>query len=233
MRSIAILPTYNERDNLLGIVDGVLSADPNIHVLIVDDASPDGTGVIADNLCLRSSRVHVLHRTGRRGRGYAGLDGFKLAVQSGYDVILEMDADHSHPPEAVPRFLEAIRSADVVIGSRFMSGAKVDRGWGRKLVSRAANAYIGAMLRLPVKDASSGYRAFRREALEKIGLERMVSRGPSVLQEMLIACVQAGLRIREIPVDFRKRRHGRSKLDAFKLADSLFRVASFRLKRNT
>lgn len=213
MKRVVILPTYNEGPNLIEVVDRILAVDGQLHVLIVDDDSPDGTGVIADNLARRSQRVTVLHRSGPRGRGLAGAEAFTFALKHGYEAIAEMDADLSHAPEYLPQLFAALEGNDVVIGSRFMRGGRcVGRGPVRRCVSAMANAFTRAWLKLPIRDCTSGYRVFTRAALERIGPQRLVSAGPAIVEEVLFLCAANSLRIREVPVTFVDRKFGRSKL---------------------
>ncbi len=230
-KAVVILPTYNESQNIAALIDAVLAANPEIDVLVVDDDSPDGTGQIADGWAARSPRVFVLHRRGRRrGRGLAGREGFRFALDHGYPVVLEMDADFSHPPELIPTLLKELGHCDVVIASRDVPGSSViGRSIARRWVSRLANAYIRWVLGLSVRDCTSGFRGFRREALVSLGLERMRSVGPSIVEEILYACSKRGCRIREIPVAFRNRRRGKSKLSAFKLIKTFLMIPRIRL----
>lgn len=175
---MVVIPTYNEVENLDRIVPRLRSTVPAADVLIVDDNSPDGTGELADKLAAGDSQIHVLHRAGKEGLGVAYLAGFAWALAEGYDVICEMDADGSHPMSALPIMLEALGEADLVIGSRWIPGGRVEN-WSkfRELISRSGNRYIKIVLGMPVRDATAGYRAFRRSTLEAIGLDDVASQG--------------------------------------------------------
>ncbi|MBI4432108.1 MAG: polyprenol monophosphomannose synthase [Candidatus Omnitrophica bacterium] len=225
MPSIAVIPTYNEKQNIEELISQILETDPNIHILIVDDKSPDGTDQLVREAAKRSARVHLLSREGKRGRGLAGITGFQYAVREGFDPILEMDADFSHDPKEIPHFLEAIRSSDVVIGSRFVAGGgESGRGMHRRLLSRAANKFTRTVLGLAIKDCTSGFRCFRRRVLESLPLQDMFSEGPSIIAEVLCACKARGYSIREIPIWFKNRGRGKSKLNAWKVLIVLWNV---------
>lgn len=231
MSALIILPTYNEKDNIRPLLEKILHVDSDSHVLVVDDDSPDGTGRIAGEMTASFPRVHVLRRTGDRGRGLAGVDGFKYALDHGYNPVLEMDADFSHNPEDIPRFLEAIKNHDVVIGSRFVKGGGEEgRPFYRRGLSIAANVFIRRVLKIPIKDCTSGFRCFRRKVLESIVWDQVVSEGPSIVEEMLYRCAQLRCDIFEIPILFTKRKSGKSKLEFFKILGVLFFVTNFKRK---
>jgi dolichol-phosphate mannosyltransferase len=201
-QGLVILPTYNERSNIEPLLKRILEVSPDVDILVVDDASPDGTGQIAQAAASQNSRIHVLHRTGPRGRGLAGIDGFRWALAKGYDPILEMDADFSHDPADIPRFLEKIKEADVVIGSRFVEGGSDDRGWCRKTLSRIANFFSSLVLALAVKDQTSGFRCFRGSALKPVFFgNHILSEGPSIIGELLYK-IRSKAMIVEIPIRF-------------------------------
>jgi dolichol-phosphate mannosyltransferase len=220
-RALVIVPTYNERANLPVLVSGLLQHD-NVRVLIVDDQSPDGTGEIADDLARRHpGRVEVMHRTGQRGFGRSYIDGIKRAIHEPVDVICQMDADLSHDPKQLPSLVAAIANADVVVGSRYVSGgAIVNWPLKRRLLSRFANIYIRAVTRLGVRDCTTGYRCWRREALAALPLDRFISDGYSFLMEMLFVAAHEGLRITEVPITFVERREGESKVSRAVLLES-------------
>jgi dolichol-phosphate mannosyltransferase len=221
IKILAMVPTYNEAGHIRALVEDILCQDPRLEVLVVDDDSPDGTWRIVSGLAARNPRVHLLHRRAGRGRGSAGLAGFGKALEMGADLVLEMDGDYSHEPGDIPRFLEAAREADLVIGSRLVQGGQDLRaGYWRGWLTLLCAAYVRGVLRVPVKDPTSGYRCFRREVLERVGLERMRSRGPSVVEEVLFACHRMGFRIREIPIKFGQRRSGSSKLNPARLLET-------------
>jgi dolichol-phosphate mannosyltransferase len=230
MNTLVIVPTYNERDNLPRLMHSVLALEQGIDVLIVDDASPDGTGDVADQLARDDSRVRVLHRAGKRGLGTAYVAGFRYALQHGYARAVEMDADFSHRPEDLPRLLAASRHADLVIGSRWVRGGGTEP-WSpvRKLISRAGSLYARAMLRLPIKDCTSGFRCFRRAVLEALDLDAVSANGFGFQVEMTYLCSRAGFRVAEVPIVFPDRRAGRSKMSARIVVEALALV--WRLRR--
>lgn len=214
MSTWVILPTYNEATNLAPLADSLAALPLDLHVVVVDDASADGTGAIADALAARNPRVRVVHRNGQRGLGTAYLAGFHHAIERGAAALLTMDCDFSHDPGTVPRLLEQLSSADVVIGSRYVRGGRID-GWPahRKLISKLANAFVHALFRLPAADCTSGFRLYRRQVVEDIPWERVRSTGYSFLVESLFwAARRPGVRIAEVPICFRDRERGQSKL---------------------
>jgi len=212
-----VLPTFDEADNIAGAVGAVLAAltllaaDP--HVLVVDDASPDGTGAIAEAIAADDPRVHVLHREAKRGLGTAYLDGFKLALEAGAAHVLEMDADGSHDPADLGRLIAATRHADLVLGSRYVARGRVE-GWGvvRHLVSRGGSWYARRLLGLRVRDLTGGFKCFRREVLEAIDLDTVRCEGYAFQIELTHRAVRAGFRVAEVPITFRDRVAGESKM---------------------
>lgn len=216
MNVTVVIPTYNESGNLAPMAEAILALPvPGLRLLNVDDESPDGTGRLADELAAASSgRIAVLHRRGRRGLGLAYVEGFRRALDSGADAIVQMDADFSHSPSDVPRLLEKLADCDVVVGSRYTAGGSVDEGWGRGrlALSRSANAYARTLLGLKTRDATAGFKAWRRSALEAVGLERIHSNGYLFMVEMTYVCERLGLHIGEVPIHFTERRAGRSKM---------------------
>jgi len=219
--ALVIVPTYNERDNLPALVDGLLR-HPNVRVLVVDDQSPDGTGQVADDLARRRpGQIDVLHRTDRRGFGRSYIDGIKWAIREPADLICQMDADLSHDPRQLPDLIAATEQADVVIGSRYVAGGAVVN-WPnrRRVLSRLANRYIRVVTRLNALDCTSGYRCWRREALARLPLDRCISDGYSFLVEMLFVAALQGSRISEVPITFVERRQGESKLSFAVLIES-------------
>lgn len=229
MKTIVVTPTYQERDNIQTFISEVLAAQDGIHVLIVDDNSPDGTGRIVQRLAETKSRVHVLIRKGPRGRGYADRAGLKWAVEQGFERILQMDADFSHDPKYIPDFLKAAQEADVVIGSRLIKGGGMEGRSGlRTVITYLANAYIRFLLRLPVKDCTTGYRCYRREALAGLDWDKFISPGPSLLEEILYAVCKNGRSVKEIPIIFYDRQKGRSKLTLKELLHIFVLIARFR-----
>jgi len=220
-RTLVIVPTYNERDNLPKVVEGLMGLE-QVSLLIVDDGSPDGTGAVADDLArMHTGRVHVMHRTGRRGLGRSYIDGIRWAIDRPYDGICQMDADLSHDPARVPALVDALATADVVVGSRYVAGGMVVN-WPlrRKLLSRFANFYVRTVTRLTVRDCTTGFRCWRREALAALPLDRFDSDGYSFLVEMLYVATQLEKRIVEVPITFVERRQGVSKMSSAVMLES-------------
>jgi dolichol-phosphate mannosyltransferase len=227
--SIAVLPTYNEAQNIGPLITEILNIDDKIEVLVVDDDSPDGTAQEVKRIIEKRKRVHILHRRAERGRGLAGIAGFKYAVKKGYDYIIEMDADFSHPPEYIPVLLKNIKRHDVVIGSRFTNGAVTERkSVVRNLISRAANLYIRLVLGVSTRDCTSGFRCFRKEVLEAIGLDKISSKGPAVVEEVLYNCHKHGFDISEVPIVFRNRKKGKTKLTLKELIRTMLEMPRIR-----
>jgi dolichol-phosphate mannosyltransferase len=230
-RVVMVIPTYNEVDNLEWIVGRMRDAQPTLDLLVVDDGSPDGTGEVADRLAAADSRVTVLHRAEKAGLGAAYLHGFRVALDEGYDVIGEMDADGSHQPEQLHRLLEALRTADLVIGSRYVPGGSVVN-WplSRLVLSRGGNLYVRLLLGISVKDATAGFRLFRREALEKIDLDTVQSTGYVFQTDLAYRAVRAGLRVVEVPIEFVERVRGDSKMSGSVAGESLRRITRWGLR---
>jgi dolichol-phosphate mannosyltransferase len=224
-RAVMVVPTYNEADNLEWIVDRLRLAQPTVDVLVVDDGSPDGTGAIADRLAASDARVQVLHRASKAGLGAAYLHGFRWALDKGYDVIGEMDADGSHQPEELGRLFKALTHADLVIGSRWVPGGSVVN-WplSREMLSRGGNLYVRLLLGIPVRDATAGYRLFRRSTLEKIDLAGVQSTGYVFQTELVTRTLRAGLTVEEVPIEFVERVRGASKMSGAVAAESMRRV---------
>jgi len=230
-RVVMCIPTYNEADNLAWIVGRLRSAQPDVHVLVVDDGSPDGTGKIADELAAGDDHVHVLHRTEKGGLGAAYRHGFRVALEHGYDVIGEMDADGSHQPEQLSRLLEALREADLVIGARWIPGGSVVN-WPRRreALSRGGNLYVRLLLGIGIHDATAGFRVFRRAALEQIDLDTVQSTGYVFQTDMVVRCLRRGLRVREVPIEFIERERGDSKMSGQVATESLKRITVWGLR---
>ncbi len=213
--SLIVVPTYNERSNLEALLRAVLEAAPLAHVLIVDDASPDGTGQLAEALAGQDSRVHVLHRAGKQGLGTAYVAGFRWGLARSFQRFLEMDADFSHDPAQLSRLFAGLDAgAELVIGSRNVPGGVI-AGWGlgRLLLSKGGSAYSRAVLGVPVRDLTTGYKAFTRRALESLQLDAVRSNGYAFQIEMTFRALAAGLRVVEVPISFVDRRVGQSKMD--------------------
>jgi len=212
--TVVVIPTYNERENLLVVCQQVLQAtDGRVHILVVDDNSPDGTGDLADELAVQHPQIHVLHRERKEGLGRAYVAGFKQALDMGYRLIAQMDADLSHDPRDLPALIQHTAYADVVIGSRYVPGGDVSN-WSRQRfwLSFCANQYVKWITHIPVRDATGGYRCWRREVLEAIGLDTIRSNGYAFQIEMAYRAYRHGFHIQEIPIVFTERRAGRSKL---------------------
>ena len=213
MKTTVVIPTYNERDNIIRLSEEVLAQHPSIEILFVDDNSPDGTGAIADTLAEQNGRIRVIHRAGKMGLGSAYCEGFKAAIESGSDYLIEMDADFSHDPKVLPVFLETIQGCDLVIGSRYLNGVSVVNWPIRRLMlSVFASLYTRIITGLPVKDCTSGFKCFRRATIEAIDLDTVGSDGYSFQIEMNYRCMEKGLKIVEVPIIFIDRHAGSSKM---------------------
>ena len=228
MRAVVIIPTYNEVDNVAWIVGRVRTSVPDAAVLIVDDSSPDGTGVIADELAAQDASVHVMHRAGKEGLGAAYRAGMHWALDAGYDAIVEMDADGSHRPEQLPDLLAALDHADVIVGSRWVpGGGVVDWPLSRRILSRGGSAYARFALGVPVRDMTGGYRVFTADALSRIDLDSVLSQGYCFQIDMLWHAQVAGLRIREVPITFAERERGNSKMSGAIVIEAMLRVTGW------
>lgn len=226
MTALVIIPTYDEAANLAWIVERILAAQPQLHVLVADDGSPDGTGAIADGLAAADERVHVLHRVSKQGLGSAYRAGFAWGLERGYDTLLEMDADGSHRPEDLAQILAASADgADLVLGSRWVSGGGVvNWPWHRRFISRGGTLYARLMLGLDVKDATGGFRAFRRETLERLPLDEVASQGYCFQIDMTRRVAAAGMDVVEVPITFVERERGESKMSGAIVREALWRV---------
>lgn len=223
--TLVIVPTYNERDNLEPVVQRLLAAVPRAHVLVVDDDSPDGTGKLADELAAADERLHVLHRTAKNGLGAAYIAGFDWGLAAGYEVLVEMDADGSHPPEQLPRLLRALEHADLVLGSRYVpGGAVVNWPASRQVLSRGGNAYTRLLLGLGVRDATGGYRAYRADVLQRIDYRNVASQGYCFQVDLARRVAQGGFRIVEVPITFTERERGESKMSGAIVREALLRT---------
>ena len=227
-RTVIVMPTYNERQNLEIIAGRVRESVPAADLLVVDDNSPDGTGDLADKLAETDQHIQVMHRTEKAGLGRAYVAGFSWALERGYDVIVEMDADGSHRPEDLPRLLTALADADAVIGSRYVPGGTVVN-WpkSREFLSRGANIYNRLMLGVSVKDATGGFRAYRAATLRKIDLNNIESAGYCFQIDMTLRVLQAGLKLTEVPITFVERERGSSKMSNAVIREAFFRVAQW------
>lgn len=231
--TIVLVPTYDERESLPVTLRRLLDAVPDVHVLVIDDASPDGTGEVADAMAADDARVAVLHRSGKQGLGAAYVAGFHEALSRGYDVIVEMDADGSHPPESLPAMLDAVeRGADLAIGSRWIRGGSVvDWPLHREVLSRGANVYARLLLGIPVHDITAGFRAYRASLLREIDLGGVDSRGYAFQIEMTIEASDAGARMVEVPIAFVERAAGVSKMSGSIVLEALVKVTGWGLGR--
>lgn len=224
--TLVIIPTYNEVENIARVLERLHAAAPVVHALIVDDSSPDGTGLLAEQLAAEHDWVHVLHRPGKEGLGAAYLAGFAWGLKRGYDALVEMDADLSHHPEDVPRLLAALGGADVVLGSRWVPGGAVER-WPlrRKVLSRGGNVYARLALGLPLRDATGGFRAYRREALLALDPGSISSSGYCFQVELAFRAVRGGMQVLEIPITFTERELGVSKMSKDIVLESVMRLS--------
>ncbi len=228
---IVLIPTYNERENIEELVNKILSlpVDCDLTVFVVDDDSPDGTAGAVERLAEKDPRVRLLLRKKRRGRGAAGIEGFTTALSLGADYVIEMDGDGSHEPRFIPFLLEAAGSADVVLGSRFVKGGRdADRPLHRRIITRLVRLFLRRQFHLPVRDVTSGFRCFRREVLQKIDLEDLISVGPSVVLETLYKAHLLGFSLVEVPIVFVDRKKGKTKLTVLTLLETLIMALKFK-----
>ncbi len=228
MKPVVVIPSFNEAENIPKLVAALFALQvPNLETLVVDDQSPDGTGEIVEQLtACYTGRLRVLHRTGPRGLGLAYVDGFRLALADGADAIVQMDADFSHSPTDVPRFLSLLKEYEVIVGSRYVVGGQLDKKWemGRVLLSAWANFYARSILRMKTLDVTAGFKCWRRSALEAIQLDRVRSNGYVFQVEMAYLCEQLGLRVLEVPIYFEDRRIGQSKMSIPVKIEAAWRV---------
>jgi dolichol-phosphate mannosyltransferase len=231
MRAVVVVPTYNEADNLESLVQQIQQHAHDLHILIVDDNSPDGTGKAADALAEKNSSISVIHRDEKAGLGPAYVHGFQHALAQGYDVILQMDADLSHDPASIPVFLEQIRSADLVIGSRYLRGVSVlNWDFKRLILSKMATRYIQLVTRLPLTDATGGFNCWRREALEAIGFDGAFSNGYLFSAELKYKAYRKGFKLIEIPIVFTERDLGESKMNWDIIWEAVWGVLKLRIR---
>jgi dolichol-phosphate mannosyltransferase len=229
-KALLCLPTYDERENLGPMVEAILAAVPQVDILVIDDNSPDGTGLLADELAARDPRVKVLHRAGKEGLGKAYLAGFAWALQRDYGLVLEMDCDFSHDPGYLPGMLAAAGEADLVLGSRYVpGGGTVNWGLARKLISRGGSLYARTILGLRVRDLTGGFKCFRREVLEAIDLPSVECTGYAFQIELTYRAVRRGFTVRELPIVFADRRVGHSKMSRRIVLEAIRKVWSIRL----
>jgi dolichol-phosphate mannosyltransferase len=228
VRALVVIPTYNEIESVEAVVERVLAADDRAEVLVVDDSSPDGTGDLVAKLAEAESRLHLLRRGAKQGLGAAYRAGFAWGIERGYDALVEMDADMSHPPERLPALLDGLTSADLVIGSRYVPGGETVN-WSplRKLISRGGNTYVQLALGLPIRDATAGYRAYRVEVLEALPVSAVASNGYCFQVEMAYRTWREGFRVTEVPITFTERASGVSKMSQRIVLEALLRVAAW------
>src|SRR5919109_368385 len=228
MKALVVMPTYNEAESVVGVIDQVLAADPRVDVLVVDDASPDGTGKLVAERAAAEPRVHLLERDAKQGLGAAYRAGFAWGLARGYDALVEMDADLSHPPERLPALLDGLDAADVVIGSRYVPGGRTVN-WSRlrEAISRGGNLYVRLALGVPVHDCTAGYRAYRRQVLEALPVSAVQSNGYCFQVEMVHRTWQEGFRVVEVPITFTERATGVSKMSQRIVLEALLRVAAW------
>ena len=231
-RVLVVIPTFNEVGNVEAIVRRVRAATPQVDVLVVDDASPDGTGALADKLTEADPHVHVLHRLGKQGLGVAYLQAFGWGLQHGYDVLVQMDADGSHLPEQLPRLLSRLGQADMVLGSRWVPGGEVVN-WPRSrlLLSRIGNTFTRLALALPLRDCTGGYRVFRRATLEGLDLDSVSSQGYCFQVDLARRAIRSDYTVVEVPITFVEREHGSSKMDGAIVREAFWRVSGWGLAR--
>ena len=234
---VVVLPTYNERENITRIVPALFDLKiPNLHLLIVDDNSPDGTGRVAEELGEEAAfqgKINVLHRERKQGLGPAYIQGFKRALSLGADLVLQMDADLSHQPQYIPKLLETAQGYDIVIGSRYADGGSVDEGWGplRKLLSWWANrVYTPTILNVPIRDATGGFRVYQRDCLIGMDLNKVKANGYVFMVELAYVAHQLGYRIGEVPIHFPDRQHGDSKMSSAIAFEAALRVWQIMLR---
>lgn len=228
-----VIPTYNEKGNIQNLISLIFSINPQYHVLIVDDNSPDGTFKIVNDMMRIYPNLSLLHRLNEKGRGTAGIAGFLYAIDEGADAILEMDADFSHNPADIPRLFEKLEITDLVIGSRAAAGGdESGRPAMRQIITKAASYFIKLYLKLPVADPTSGFRAFRTSFLKQLPLKRLKSKGPSIVEELLYYAHRKGAGIEEIPIHFEQRKAGKSTFNLTILFQTLFFIFLLPFRNN-
>ncbi len=234
-RVLVVIPTFNERDNLAHVVRRLRSAVPSVHVLVVDDNSPDGTGEVADALAEQDGNIHPLHRSGKAGLGAAYVAGFAWALDRGYEAVVEMDADGSHSPEELPRLLHALDGnarADVVLGSRYVAGGRVlNWPWHRAALSRGGNLYSKWALGVAVDDITGGFRVYRSRVLRTLELRTVASQGYCFQVDLAFRAIEAGFTVTEVPITFVERENGQSKMNGSIVREALLRVTKWGLRR--
>ena len=232
MKTFVMIPTCNEKENIKTLIDKILKLKiNNLHIVVVDDNSPDGTWKIVQEISRKNKNVHLLLRKKDKGRGAAGRDGFIYCLKHNADMIIEMDADFSHDPKYIPLMIDELKNADLVLGSRGIGGGKeIGRGFLRKTMTYLANLYIRLFLGIKIKDCNSGFRCFKRRVLEEINLSGLESKGPSIVQEVLFKAHLRGFKIKEIPITFVNRTKGKSKLGIPQLAAGYFMILKLKIQ---
>ncbi len=230
MKTYVMIPTYNEKENIGNLINGILRLSiRDLHIVVVDDNSPDGTWRIVEDISRKRKNVHLLLRKRDKGRGAAGREGFIYCLKNSADIIVEMDGDMSHDPKYIPSMIEGLKNADLILGSRRIKGGReIGRSQIRKIITFFANLYIRIVLGLKAKDCNSGYRCFTREAMRKINPYNLKSKGPSIVQEVLFKAHLKGAKIKEIPITFVNRTKGKSKLGIKQMASGYFMVLKLR-----
>lgn len=230
MKTLVVMPTYNEIENLAGMVQRVFAANPTVELLVADDNSPDGTGRLADELAANEPRLHVLHRPGKQGLGAAYRAGFNWGIARGFAALVELDADGSHQPEQLPKLLAELETADVVLGSRWVRGGSVVN-WplSRKLLSRGGSLYARLMLGVPISDVTGGFRAFRATAIEEMGLLSSDAQGYVFQVDSSFRAIRHGLRVKEVPIEFVERTAGVSKMSRHIVFEAMWQVTRWGL----
>lgn len=231
-KTLIIVPTYNERENLPELVSQIFGEVPHAHILVVDDNSPDGTGALADSLAAADARVHVMHRAGKLGLGTAYIGGFKWALKRDYERVFEMDADFSHQPKYLPTFLERAEEADLVLGCRYMKGGGTeDWTFMRRMISKGGNLYARVVMGLRFKDLTGGFKCFRREVLETLDLDAVKSKGYAFQIELTYRAHLAGFKIAEVPIIFPDRKLGQSKMSGRIVREAMLNVVKLRFDK--
>lgn len=231
---VVMVPTWNERENIQLLVPQIISLGLGIHVLVVDDNSPDGTHEVVKEMAAHSEFVHLLLRTTERGRGSAGIAGFKRALEMGADIVIEMDADFSHPIRYIPILLAAVEDVDVVFASRLVKGGgEVNRSFGRVAITKGANLLTRLVMGYPVHDCTAGYRVFRRHVLDGIGLDDLKAEGPAIVGEVLYRVIRGGYRVREVPYIYEDRKFGQSSLRSSTLFNCLSWLVKLKVRQVT
>jgi dolichol-phosphate mannosyltransferase len=229
--ALIIIPTYDERENLPLIIEAVFEVKADLHILVVDDGSPDGTGALADEIAAKDPRVHVMHREGKQGLGTAYIAGFRWALERDYPLIFEMDADFSHQPRYITDFIACAETADLVLGTRYIPGGGTEGWtWSRKLISRAGNLYARMILWLPFHDLTGGFKCFRREVLETIDLDAVRSTGYAFQIELTYRALKAGFKVAETPIIFPDRTRGESKMSGSIVREAMINVIRIRFE---